>query len=352
MKRNSIIRGDCIEVLGRLKKPIADLIFADPPFNIGYKYDVYEDRRKYDEYYAWTEKWMTVCAEKALKPAGSFWVAIGDEYAAEVVTIARKAIEFELRNWVVWHYTFGQNTKAKFARSHTHLLYFTRPKAKIVFNREAVMVLSDRQKEYKDKRGMDFLGKVPDDVWTEFPRVCGTFGERQEWHPCQMPESLLARIIRACTKVGQTVLDPFAGSGTTLVVAKKLGRQFVGIELSNRYVKRIKQRLARATAGDDVSGERRRRWAPVHRQELGSLYVENGIGSDRLRDNPHLWLKFVQQFNKRLEALGIIDGYHPDEAWRELERMRKAGKLGRIRVHHPADTKGHYPAPKVTDRGG
>ncbi|MHC4294902.1 MAG: DNA methyltransferase, partial [Planctomycetota bacterium] len=78
---DSIIVGDCIKILSGLKEPIADLIFADPPFNIGYKYDLYEDRKKYEDYYEWTERWMSLCVEKALKPTGSFWVAIGDDYA-------------------------------------------------------------------------------------------------------------------------------------------------------------------------------------------------------------------------------------------------------------------------------
>ena len=67
---NRIIAGDCVKILSDLAEPIADLIFADPPFNIGYKYDVYEDRKAYDEYYAWTERWMRACVEKALKPEG------------------------------------------------------------------------------------------------------------------------------------------------------------------------------------------------------------------------------------------------------------------------------------------
>jgi len=145
IKNNQIIQGDCIEILGKVTEPVADLIFADPPFNIGYKYDVYEDRKAYDEYYEWTHDWMAACL-KALKPNGSFWVAIGDDYAAEVRVIGRK-LGLNLRNWVIWHYTFGQNTKAKFSRSHTHLFYFTKSTEDFIFNADAVRVMSDRQKE-------------------------------------------------------------------------------------------------------------------------------------------------------------------------------------------------------------
>jgi site-specific DNA-methyltransferase (adenine-specific) len=84
--------------------------------------------------------------------------------------------------------------------------------------------------------------------------VCGTFKERAGWHGCQMPEQLLGRIIRACSNEGELVLDPFAGSGTTLAVAKKLGRKFLGFELSQEYSQRIEERLAQVQPGDALDG--------------------------------------------------------------------------------------------------
>ena len=84
---NKIICGDCIEVLGKVRKPFADLIFADPPFNIGYKYDKYHDKQEKDSYVGWTEKWMAEC-KRVLKPDGSLYVAMCDEYAANVKVIA------------------------------------------------------------------------------------------------------------------------------------------------------------------------------------------------------------------------------------------------------------------------
>ncbi|MHC4982312.1 MAG: DNA-methyltransferase [Planctomycetota bacterium] len=246
MKADQIIQGDCVEILGKLTEPIADLIFADPPFNIGYKYDVYEDRRKYDDYFAWTEKWMGLCAERALKPAGSFWVAIGDEYAAEVRIIARR-LGLHLRNWIIWHYTFGQNTQRKFARSHTHLFYWTKEPKGFTFNDAAVRIPSARQTTYADKRA-DPKGKLPDDVWS-FSRLCGTFKERVGWHPCQMPERLLERIIRVSSNKGDLVLDPFSGSGTTCVVAARLKRRYLGIDVSDEYVDKSRKRIADTLAG-------------------------------------------------------------------------------------------------------
>jgi len=237
---NKIICGDCIEVLGKADMLFADLIFADPPFNIGYKYDKYHDQVAGDKYITWTKDWMMAC-KKVLKPTGSFYIAIGDDYAANVKIIADE-LGLVMRNWLIWHYTFGQQTKDKFARSHTHIFYFVSDKKNFTFNDYAVRVPSDRQLIYADRRANP-AGKMPDDVW-EDSRVCGTFKERTGWHPCQMPESLLMRIIAVSSNQGDCVLDPFVGSGTTAVAALKLQRNYVGIEISQDYTEKAKQRLA------------------------------------------------------------------------------------------------------------
>jgi len=332
--RDKVVRDDCVKWLRKRREqggePFADLIFADPPFNIGYKYDVYEDRKAYDEYYAWTQQWMTACRD-VLKPTGSFWVAIGDEYAAEVRLIGRE-LGLHLRNWIIWHYTFGQNTKKKFARSHTHLFYFVRDEKNFTFVDEAVRTFSDRQREYNDKRANE-AGKLPHDVWTEFPRICGTFEEREGWHPCQMPETLLARIVRVCSRTGDLVFDPFAGSGTTLVVAKKLRRHYFGLELSGEYARGTRQRLGGTKPMADIVGERTGPWLYEHQRELCGLYGEMSVGTDKLNKNRPMLHAFARQLNRRLEASGVVDSYTVEEVWAELERLRKRGKLPRIRVY-------------------
>ncbi|MCK4886148.1 MAG: site-specific DNA-methyltransferase [Planctomycetes bacterium] len=238
--QNSIIQGDCIEVLNKINEPIADLIFADPPFNIGYKYDKYYDSVKSKNYIAWTKTWMQAC-KKNLKPHGSFYIAIGDDYAANVKMIADE-IGLTMRNWIIWHYTFGQQTKNKFARSHTHIFYFVNDKDNFTFNDHAIGVPSDRQLLYNDKRANP-KGKIPDDVWNQYSRVCGTFNERQQWHPCQMPESLLRRIIMTSSNPKDCVLDPFNGSGTTAAAAIQLSRNYIGIDMSKQYVENTRKRL-------------------------------------------------------------------------------------------------------------
>jgi DNA modification methylase len=248
---------------------VVDLAFADPPFNIGYDYDVYDDRRASEDYLAWSRRWMTEVV-RVLKPQGTFWLAIGDEYAAELKVLAQQELGLTCRSWVIWYYTFGVNCKQKFSRSHAHLFHFVKDRQTFTFNADAVRVPSARQLVYADRRA-NAQGRLPDDTWIlrpqdipesfqsdedtwYLPRVCGTFKERAGFHGCQMPEQLLGRIIRVSSNQGETVLDPFAGSGTTLAVAKKLQRRYLGFELSTQYAELVEQRLAAITAGDPLDG--------------------------------------------------------------------------------------------------
>jgi site-specific DNA-methyltransferase (adenine-specific) len=280
---NQIIQGDCIQTLNSGPEGWVDLVFADPPFNIGYIYHDYEDQKDIDEYVDWSEQWMRA-VHRALKPSGSFYLAIGDEFAADLCVAARRKVGFHMRNWIIWHYTFGQQTKKKFAKSHTHILYFTKSpissganaQMPFTFNADAVRVASARQTTYADSRANP-KGKLPDDTWFLRPqeaaphayfepggdtwfesRLCGTFYEREGWHGCQMPIAILNRIILASSNPGDVVLDPFNGSGTTVVSAALLGRQYVGIDQSGEYVAFAKKRLqhalrhAQGTGGDGL----------------------------------------------------------------------------------------------------
>ena len=123
VKHDRIVRGDCITELERLEADCVDLAFADPPFNIGYDYDEYDDRRADEDYLAWSKHWMQGVI-RVLRPWGAFWLAIGDEYAAELKGIATRELGLVCRNWVVWYYTFGVHCNSKFTRSHAHLFYF------------------------------------------------------------------------------------------------------------------------------------------------------------------------------------------------------------------------------------
>ena len=287
--RNAIYHHDCVDALQKLDAGSVDLAFADPPFNIGYDYDVYDDGMDPETYLGWCKQWISG-VHRVLKDDGTFWLAIGDEYAAELKVIAQREVGFRCRSWVVWYYTFGVNCKSKFTRSHAHLFYFVKNDKQFTFRGDDLdnRIPSARQLVYADKRANP-AGRLPDDTWIieppeaqglpspgastwvlrpqdladrftpaedtwYFPRICGTFKERSGWHGCQMPEQLLGRIIRASSREGETVLDPFGGSGTTLAVAKKLGRSFLGMELSDAYADKISSRLSGISVGDTLDG--------------------------------------------------------------------------------------------------
>ncbi len=274
LKSGKIHQGDCIKLMKKIDDGSIDLVFADPPFNIGYEYDEYDDRQDDEKYLDWCSEWIAE-AHRILKPNGTFWLAIGDEYAAELKIAAQRKVGFTTRSWVIWYYTFGVNCKYKFSRSHAHLFHFVKDAKNFTFNADdpEIRVPSARALVYGDKRANP-KGRLPDDTWILrpqdfqsdaygftpeqdtwfFSRVAGTFKERQGFHGCQMPEQLLGRIIRASSHEGDLVLDPFSGSGTTLAVAKKLGREFIGTELSKDYAKYASDRLKNIRIGDALDG--------------------------------------------------------------------------------------------------
>jgi len=269
LRANTLHNSDCIAGMKQLPAGSVDLTFADPPFNIGYEYDLYHDKLKSDRYLAWCHDWIAEVV-RVLKANGTFWLAIGDEYAAELKVMMQRELGLHCRSWVIWYYTFGVNCTKKFSRSHVHLFHMVKDRKDFTFSASAIRVPSARQLVYGDDRANPD-GRLPDDTWIlrpqdiphsfeadgdtwYFPRINGTFKERKGWHGCQMPEQLLGRIIRACSNEGELVLDPFAGSGTTLAVAKKLGRRYVGYELSPEYAARVEKRLASIEPGDPLDG--------------------------------------------------------------------------------------------------
>ena len=271
LKSKQIHQGDCVKLLDQLEPGSVDLVFADPPFNIGYEYDQYDDRQADDAYLDWCREWIGG-VWKCLKEDGTFWLAIGDDYAAELKWISTRELGLTMRSWVIWYYTFGVNCKYKFSRSHTHLFQLVKDPDKFTFNSEdpAVRVPSARQLVYGDKRSNP-KGRLPDDTWIlrpqdlpegfqptddtwYFARVAGTFKERAGFHGCQMPEQLLGRIIRVSSNPGELVLDPFAGSGSTLITAKKLERDWIGFDLSEQYVTEATKRIEAIKEGDALVG--------------------------------------------------------------------------------------------------
>ena len=227
-----------------VQEPFADLIIADPPFNIDWKYDVYIDKKNDEEFLNWNKEWISE-AKRLLNDSGNLIICMGDEYAADIDVLARRALGLHRRNWIIWHYTFGQSgkleTRKGFTRSKTHVFRYVKNPAKAYFDPISVAVPSDRQLKYNDKRG-DPRGKVPNDVMM-FKRIAGTHKDRFPQMSTQMPIEMVNVWIKAMTKAGDVVFDPFPGSGVSLRAAGLLDRKFLGVELSPDYTRRIKEKL-------------------------------------------------------------------------------------------------------------
>jgi DNA modification methylase len=169
-------------------------------------------------------------------------------------------------------------------------------KNNFTYNDWAVRVPSDRQLIYNDRRANP-AGKMPDDVWTEYSRVCGTFKERQLWHPCQMPESLLKRIIAASSNPGDLVLDPFIGSGTTAAAAVQLGRNYAGIDISEKYVTNSKARL------NELKTKRDNLFLSPHEfDEVRRLMLDMSVPARQILADKDLVEIFANQLNIRVNG--------------------------------------------------
>lgn len=258
MKLNTIYTGDCIKILSqKIKKKSIDLIFADPPYNLsgnGLKWkgnktggDWYMINEKWDkmtapEYIQFTQKWIGSC-HKILKENGSIYVSCAYHNLTEVMIIL-KQLDFKINNVIVWQKTnaMPNMTKRVFTHSAEFAVWAVKGKNWIFNYEELKKINSETQKDGSLKQMRD--------VWL-MPLVQGSERLRgkngRALHPTQKPREMLKRIITASSNKGDVVLDPFLGSGTTAVVAKELGRNWIGIEKDKEYVAIARNRLKKCT---------------------------------------------------------------------------------------------------------
>lgn len=246
--KHYLYHADCEGFMQSCEGFKADLVFADPPFNIGETYDSHDDNMPSVEFYQFTNSWLSA-AMKLVKSNGILAINVPDSMVCFILTLCN----FQRIDWVIWHYRFGQCGKSKFISSHTHCLIFRNGYGPHTFNAEDIMVPSLRASKYNDIRTMhsETPGmRVPFDVWDDIPRVVGNSKERVAGHPNQLPLKYLERIVRAYTNKGEMVLDPFGGTGTTAAVCKMLSRRSCTIEKSAAYCADIRTRLEGIDGGN------------------------------------------------------------------------------------------------------
>lgn len=238
-KTATIYHGDSLNVLQNIGNDSVDLIFADPPYNIGKQFGNFKDSWPSDiEYAEWCYGWLALCIKK-LKPTGSLYVMASTQAMPYLDLWLRNHLTIMSR--IVWHYdSSGVQAKKYFGSLYEPILFCVKDPKQYTFNAAdieveartgAVRKLVDYRKEipafYKTT-------KIPGNTWY-YPRVRYRMSEYEE-HPSQKPEALLERIIKASSNCGDLVLDPFGGTFTTCAVAQRLERRTIGIEAQSDYV--------------------------------------------------------------------------------------------------------------------
>lgn len=239
---NKIIQGDCLEIMRYIPSNSVDVTFADPPFNLKKKYNSYYDKHEVDEYLSWCKEWLTEMV-RITKPTGSIfvhniprWLIYFGAYLNEIAIF---------RHWIAWD-AMGSPLGKTLLPNHYGILYYTKSGDFKFYDirmlhrrcRNCQYVLQD----YGGKKSqMHQFGPLVSDVWVDIHRI--RHKKRRDEHPCQLPVHLLERLLLMSSDEGDIVLDPFIGTGTTAVAAKRLGRKYIGIDIDPKYVEITNKKL-------------------------------------------------------------------------------------------------------------
>ena len=267
-KTNKLICGDNLEELAKLPKESIDLIYIDPPFFTHKQYEVvwgdeaevrsYKDRWEggIEHYISWLKPRVQAMYE-VLKPTGSFYIHC-DWHANAHIRIMLDGIfgEENFQNEIIWYYRGGGVSKERFGRRHATIYFYTKSnkwtfnpdEVRTPYSEETLDRLKYKARAFRGKKVYESyephpLGKFPDDVWIMQPVMPSS--KERVGYPTQKPERLLERIIRASSNKDDVVLDAFCGCGTTVAVAQRLGRKWIGIDISPTAIKIIQRRLKR-----------------------------------------------------------------------------------------------------------
>ena len=280
IKKNTILLGDSLKIMKTIPSKSVDLIFADPPYNLQLKDTLYrpdqttveavtQDWDKfntYKEYDNFTEQWLKE-SKRILKKGGALWV-IGSYHNILRVGTSIQNHGFWILNDIIWHKTnpMPNFRGTRFTNAHETLLWCTTSReAKYTFNYQNL-------KELNDGKQMRSDWYIPICSGKERLRE----NNNQRSHPTQKPEALMYRIILSSTNKGDIILDPFLGSGTTAVVAKKLQRNFIGIEQDKEYISLAKKRLKQTKVLNDEVVKMKKSRKDLPKVPFGEL-VEQGI---------------------------------------------------------------------------
>ncbi len=258
--KNKIIHGNIFEVLDFLPDSFVDLLFIDPPYNLHKKFNLTNFTEMNDgEYAKWIDSWLSKIV-RFLKENASIYICSDWKSSNAVYRIAKKY--FKIQNRITWEREKGRGAKSNW-KNCTEDIWFCTASNNYTFNLDDIKIKRKVIAPYRTKDGKpkdwqengkdNFRITHPSNIWTDVTIPFWSMPENTE-HPTQKPEKLLAKIILASSSKDDFVFDPFAGSGTTLVTAKKLGRNFSGIEIDEYYCCLAAKRLELANKDKTIQG--------------------------------------------------------------------------------------------------
>lgn len=257
---NKILWQDSLRALNYLPDAFVDLMVVDPPYNLTKNFGKKIFRQREDEEYGkWLDKWLSKTV-RLLKDNASIYICSDWRSSIVVPQIAEKY--FILRNRISWEREKGRAAANNWKNCLEDIWFFTKSE-EYTFNLDAVKVQRSvlapyrtpdgTPKDWDEKDGNKIRLTAPSNIWTDITIPFWSMAENTE-HPTQKPEKLIAKLVLASSNAGDMVFDPFVGSGTTAVVAKKLGRRFLGIERERKYVALTMKRLQDAETRPEIQG--------------------------------------------------------------------------------------------------
>jgi len=251
---NQIYHSDCLTFLRSLPDNCVDVSFADPPFSLKKKYSTYKDNPKEADYLAWCKDWITEMV-RVTKPTGSILLHNIPKWLTHYAGFLNTQADF--LHWIAWDAGSTPRGKKLFP-THYGILLYAKDKKQHKFYEVRMPHKRCRkclylQKDYGGKKkGLHPFGPLIGDVWTDLHRV--KHAGKRDKHPCQLPYPLLERIILMCSDEGNIILDPFMGTGTTAICAKKLGRVYLGSDLDLNYLKIANEKLSKTQSDSSLNG--------------------------------------------------------------------------------------------------
>ncbi len=293
---NKILEGDCCKLLKSLPDDCVDLVFCDSPFNLDKNYNSYEDKLSEKQYLNWCQTWIDECY-RVLRPGGSIFLHNIPKWLIKYCCMMEDLFDF--KHWISWDAPTSPMGNS-LQPAHYGILYHTKGKdytfREIRKEHKRCRECKVLEKDYGGKKHtIPCSGPLVSDVWNDIHRL--KHAKYRNNHPCQLPVTLVERIILMSSEVGNVVLDPFMGAGTTAVAAKRLDRNFLGFEIDPEYVRIGTKRVER----QDVSSKLNDIYVSCFNKQIVTVRHDDvHSGNEYSKEWIDLWENWADTSEKRV----------------------------------------------------